>query len=47
MKFILYFVSFVVFIDLLGFTAWALSEQKPYDNFYAGMITASVVHAIK
>ena len=33
----------VLFIDLLGFTAWTLSGQRPVDNFYIGTITAHVL----
>ena len=37
-------VLLVLFFDVLGFSAWILSGQVPYDNFYIGSITAHVVN---
>lgn len=48
MKIFLWIVVGVLFIDFLGFGSWALSGQRPIDDFHAGIITESIIHlAIK
>lgn len=43
MKYIFYFAVAIMFIDLIGFTAWATSGQKPQDNFHAGIILETLI----
>jgi hypothetical protein len=38
-------VVMVLFIDVLGFTAWVASGQQPQDNFYVGAITTNVLRS--
>lgn len=33
----------LLFIDFLGFVAWAMSGQFPADNFYIGSITTQII----
>lgn len=44
-KYIGYGVAFILVIDVMGFIAWKLSDQKPVDNFHAGVITESILEA--
>ncbi len=45
-KTILTIVALALFIDFIGFTAWATSGQKPVDNFYVGAITTNVLRTV-
>lgn len=36
----------IIAIDFLGFMAWAMSGQRPVDNFYVGTITTHALQAI-
>ena len=38
---------FVLCVDLLGAIAWELTSQTPPDQFHAGIITESIIRAIK
>ncbi len=46
MKYVLYGLLVILFIDVLGFIAWRLSEQKPADSFHAGIITESIIKVL-
>ena len=46
MKYIVYVIVFVLFVDLLGAIAWGLTSQTPPDDFHAGIITESIIKAI-
>ena len=39
-------VAIVIVIDFLGFMSWAMSGQRPVDNFYVGTITTHTLQAI-
>ena len=39
-------VAVVLVIDFIGFTAWAMSGQRPVDNFYVGTITTHALQAV-
>ena len=39
-------IAVVLAIDFLGFTAWAMSGQRPVYNFYVGTITTHALQAI-
>lgn len=43
---ILTIVAVVLVIDFLGFTAWAMSGQRPVDSFYVGTITTHALQAV-
>lgn len=36
----------IMVIDFLGFISWSLSDSKPIDNFYAGVITTKIIRVI-
>ena len=38
-----YIAGFILIIDVVGFLGWALSGQRPVDNFYLGYITTYVL----
>lgn len=39
-------VAVVLVIDFLGFFAWAMSGQRPVDNFYVGTITTHALQVV-
>lgn len=39
-------VAIVLVIDFLGFMAWAMSGQRPVDNFYVGTITTHALQVV-
>lgn len=43
MKITLAIIAAILFIDVCGFMAWALSGQQPQDDVYVGTITAHVI----
>lgn len=45
MKTFISIVVFVLLLDMFGFMLWAVSGQKPVDNFYAGAITTNIIRA--
>jgi NADH:ubiquinone oxidoreductase subunit 3 (subunit A) len=45
-KYVGYVIMFVLFIDVLGFVAWATSGQKPVDSFHAGAITENIIRVV-
>ena len=46
-KNICFVLMFVLCVDLLGAIAWELTSQTPPDQFHAGIITESIIRAIK
>jgi len=38
--------AIIMFIDFVGFTAWAMSGQRPADNFYIGSLTTHALRAV-
>lgn len=45
-KYILVFVVGILLIDMFGFMFWVVSGQMPVDNFYAGVITKTIISLI-
>lgn len=46
-KIVFWIILVLLVIDLIGFTAWALSGQRPADEFYIGALTANALMIIK
>ena len=46
MKYILQGIIIIMIIDFTGFIAWKTTNQKPLDNFHAGIITETIVKAL-
>lgn len=46
MKTLLYFIAFVLILDILSFIAWNISGQVPQDGFYIGAITEFIISLI-
>lgn len=42
----MFWVGFVLMIDILGFMGWVASGQIPIDNFHIGIITKSIISLI-
>lgn len=45
-QFTLSIVIAILVIDFFGFFAWAMSGQRPADNFYVGSITTHALRAV-